>query len=124
MKKKQNQKKIQYHWELEVYQLAFEAAMRIYDLSEKFPKHEQYSLTSQIRDASRSVCSNIAEGWGRRRYLGAFVNKFNEAESEARETQCWLQFAVKCGYISQQDGTDLHNTYHQIIGKLVNMENN
>jgi len=116
--------KIQYHCELEVYQLAFDAAMKIYHLSLLFPKEERYSLTSQIRDASRSVCSNIAEGWGRRRYEAAFINKLNESESEARETQCWLQFAVKCKYMSQEDGASLHSTYNKIIGKLVNMANN
>jgi len=119
-----NQKPIENHWELEVYQLAFDAAMRIYHLSKQFPKEELYSLTDQIRKASRSVCSNIAEGWGRRRYLAAFVNKLNEAESEARETFCWIQFSVKCGYLSREAGKDLHATYDKIIGKLVTMENN
>lgn len=122
--KSEKQKPIENHWELEVYQLAFDAAMRIYRLSKQFPKEERYSLTDQIRKASRSVCSNIAEGWGRRRYLAAFVNKLNEAESEARETLCWLQFSVKCEYLAREEGMDLHTTYDNIIGKLVTMENN
>ena len=54
--------KIRTHKDLEVYQLAFAAAMKIYELSKKFPKEEIYSLTDQIRRSSRSVCSNIAEG--------------------------------------------------------------
>ena len=116
--------KIQNHWELEVYQLAFDAAMRIFHLSKQFPKEERYSLTSQIRDASRSVCSNIAEAWGRRRYEGAFVNKLSESEAEARETLCWIQFSVECEYLSREKGKELHLTYDKTIGKLVKMGNN
>lgn len=50
------------HRDLEVYKLAFDASMRIFELTKRFPKEEMYSLTDQIRRASRSVCANIAEG--------------------------------------------------------------
>ena len=112
---------IQSHEELDVYQLAFEAAMRIFEVSKGFPREETYSLTDQIRRSSRSVCSNIAEAWRKRRYEAAFVNKLNDAESEAAETQTWLQFAVECGYLASEIGAELRQTYDYIIGKLVNM---
>mgnify|MGYP001611492598 CR=1 FL=1 len=69
-----NQQPIRHHWELEVYQLAFDAAMRIHELVKTFPEEEKYSLTSQIRDASRSVCSNLTEAWRKRRYKAALLN--------------------------------------------------
>ena len=116
--------KIQYHWQLEVYQLSVEAAMEIYELSTAFPKEETYSLTDQIRRASRSISGQIAEGWRRRKYEAVFVNKINEAEGEAAETQVWLEYTVKCGYISREDGTRLHKKYDDILGKLINMGNN
>jgi len=75
--------KIQYHWELDVHQMSVEAAMRIFELSRNFPKEETYSLADQIRRSSRSVSSNIAEAWRKRRYEGSFVNKLNDAEAEA-----------------------------------------
>ena len=74
---------IQSHEELDVYSMAFDAAMRIYEETKKFPREETYSLTDQIRRSARSVCSNIAEAWRKRRYEAAFVNKLNDAESEA-----------------------------------------
>jgi four helix bundle protein len=49
--------------ELRVYQAAMEAAMRIFELTKSFPVEEKYSLTDQIRRASRSVCANIGEAW-------------------------------------------------------------
>lgn len=73
----------------------------------------------QIRRSSRSVCSNISEAWRKRRYKAAFICKLNDSESEASETQTWIQFSVKCGYISKKVGTDLFQVYDQIIGKLV-----
>ena len=54
------------HQDLEVYKKAFEVAMRIFELSKKFPVEERYSLTDQIRRSSRSVCANLAEAWRKR----------------------------------------------------------
>ena len=114
-------KRIEYHWELEVYKLAFDAAMRIFELTKTFPGEEKYSLTDQMRRASRSVCANIAEAWRKRRYEAAFVSKLTDSEAETAETQVWLAFSVKCGYLSRKAGSELHTAYDDIIGKLVNM---
>jgi four helix bundle protein len=98
--------------------------MRIFEMTKGFPKEETYSLTDQMRRSSRSVCSNIAEAWRKRRYEAAFVSKLNDAEAEAAETQTWLQFAVDCRYINSGTGAELHKTYNNIIGKLVRMITN
>ncbi len=90
---------IKSHKDLKVYQMAFDAAMKIFELSKKFPVEERYSLTDQIRRSSRSVCANMAEAWRKRRYEAAFVAKLNDCESEAAETQTWIEFAVKCNYL-------------------------
>ncbi|RLA95447.1 MAG: four helix bundle protein [Deltaproteobacteria bacterium] len=104
--------------------MAVEAAMRIFELSKNFPKEERYSLTDQIRRSSRFVFSNIAEAWRKRKYEGSFVNKLNDAEAEAAETQVWLEYSVKCEYLGGEIGKELHQTYDNVIGKLVNMANN
>lgn len=113
--------KIGTHRDLEVYQLGFDAAMQIFDLTKAFPKEEIYALTDQMRRSSRSVCSNIAEAWRKRRYEAAFVSKLNDAEAEAAETQVWLDFAVQCKYLDEEVGRSLKKTYDSILGKLVNM---
>jgi four helix bundle protein len=115
---------VKYHWELEVYQLAREGRQRIFQLSKQFPKEEMYSLTDQVRRSSRSVCSHIAEAWGRRPYRADFVNKLNMSESETRETQCWIETAVECEYLTILVGQDVHKFYDRIIGKLVQMQTN
>ncbi|WP_445634685.1 S23 ribosomal protein [Nostoc sp. DSM 114161] len=112
---------IKNHRDLEVYKMAFEAAMQIFELSKKFPVEERYSLTDQIRRSSRSVCANLAEAWRKRRYEAAFVAKLSDSETEAAETQTWIEFAVKCGYLDREVALELYQTYNQILGKLVNL---
>jgi four helix bundle protein len=61
----------------------------IFEISKDFPKEEKYSLTDQIRRSSRSVTSNIAESWAKRRYEKAFVNKLTDSLGEEYETESW-----------------------------------
>lgn len=98
-----------------------QSGIRIFEISKGFPREEMCSLTDQIRRSSRSVCANIAEAWRKRRYQAAFVNKLNDAEAEAAETQTWLRFAMDCGYLSSGVDSELYQMYDHIIGKLVNM---
>jgi four helix bundle protein len=95
--------------------------MRIFELSKTFPKEETYSLTDQIRRSSRSVCSNLAEAWRKRRYQAAFVSKLNDSEGEAAETQTWIEFAVRCGYWDREVVRELYLEYDEIIAMEVSM---
>ena len=103
--------------ELTVYQKAFEQAMRIFQLTKRFPKKEQYALTDHIRRASRSVCTNIGEAYRKRRYSAHFVSKLTDADAEATETMIWLDFSLSCGYLDTKDHTELSVEYDQ-IGKM------
>lgn len=115
---------IKSHEDLVVYQMAFEAAMKIFKLSKTFPVEERYSLTDQLRRSSRSVCANLAEAWRKRRYEAAFIAKLSDCESEAAENQVWLKFAVKCQYLEVEQGRELYGIYNQVLSGLVNMINN
>ena len=108
--------------DLDVYKMAFECAMRIFQLTKTFPVEERYSLTDQTRRSSRSVCSNLAEAWRKRRYKAVFVNKLSDAMQEASETQTWLEFALACGYIDRVTFDDLFAEYENILGKLNAMD--
>lgn len=112
---------IRHFRELDVYKLGMESAMRIFQSSKSFPDGEKYSLTDQIKRSSRSVCANIAEAWRKRRYPNAFVSKLSDADSEAAETQVWLEFALKCGYLDEKPYYELDKACDYIMGKLVNM---
>ena len=117
----ENSQKIKTHEDLRVYQTAFDAAIKIFELSKKFPIEERYSLTDQIRRSSRSVCANLAEAWRKRRYQAAFIAKLSDSEAEAAEVQVWLKFAVKCGYLDIEQGQQIYAQYNQILASLVTM---
>ncbi len=108
--------------DLEVYKLAFSSAMEIFKLSKEFPPEERYSITDQIRRSSRSVCSNLAEAWRKRRYKAVFVNKLSDAMQEASETQTWLDFCLACEYINRENFLDLDGRYEKLLAMLNSME--
>ena len=109
--------------ELRVYQAAIEASMKIFEITKAFPKEEIYSMTNQMRRSSRSVCANIGEAWRRRRYKAAFIAKLNDSETEATETQVWLELALRSGYITQEFNEEMFMEYESIIAQLVVMIN-
>lgn len=108
--------------DLKVYRKAFESAMEIFGITKKFPKEETFSLTDQIRRSSRSVCSNLSEGWRKRRYKAVFLNKLTDAGQEAAETQTWLEFAFHCKYIDEATFRRLDERYEHIFAMLNAME--
>src|SRR5512147_1249600 len=109
------------HRDLRVYQLAFESATQIHNLTKKFPTEEKFSLTDQIRRSSRSVCANIAEAWRRRKYPKNFVSKLTDSDSEATETSVWLDFALHFGYLTVEQHKLLSDHYDHICSQLTLM---
>jgi four helix bundle protein len=89
------------------YKKAFELAMKIFEISKRFPKEETYSLTDQIRRSSRSVCANFAEAYRRRKYPAHFMSKLTDADTENAETEVWLDFAFTCNYITDVEHKEL-----------------
>ena len=115
--------KIRSHRDLKVYQLAYEAALEIHQLTIRFPLEEKYSLTDQIRRSSRSVCANLAEAYRKRRYLKNFILKLNDCESEASETEVWLDFSLSFNYLNEDVHKVLFDKYEHIIAMLIIMSN-
>ncbi len=115
---------IRHFRELEVYQRAFKVAMRIFEMTKDFPQEERYSLVDQIRRSSRSVCSNLAEGWRKRKYEAVFRNKLTDAMQEASETQSWLEFCLACDYINELLFKEIDMEYEEIFLMLNSMEKN
>ena len=105
--------------ELEVYEKAYEVSKRIFEFSKRFPKEEKYSLTDQIRRASRSIGAQIAEAWGKRRYEKHFVSKLTDADAEQLETQHWVHVAVTCGYLGEEISKELLDELER-IGRMLN----
>lgn len=101
------------------YKKAFKLAMRIFEISKTFPREEKFSLTDQIRRSSRSICTNIGEGFRKRRYPPHFISKLSDSDMENTETQVWLNFALACKYIEEVTFKELDQEVIE-IGRLLN----
>ena len=110
--------------DLEVYQLSYQLAMEIFQMSRKFPSEEKFSLTSQVIKSSRSVCANIAEGWGKRVYEKKLKNHLIDANGSLDETKSWLAFAKDCGYIDKEEYQDKLDKAKHVGSKLYNLHDN
>ncbi|PSB05309.1 four helix bundle protein [filamentous cyanobacterium CCP2] len=106
------------HQDLEIYQMAIALAMQVFEHTKSFPIAEKRLLTQQLLKSSRSVCANLAEAWGKRRYRAAFVAKLNEVEAEAGETQTWIELAVLCGYLAPEIGQQIRQNYDEVLVEL------
>jgi four helix bundle protein len=106
--------------ELRVYQAARAAACRVFTITSRFPSDEKFSLTSQVRRASRSVGANVAEAWRKRVYPASFISKISDADAEAAEVRAWLDAALDCRYISQAEFNSLDADYDH-IGALLRL---
>ena len=104
--------------DLEVYKVAYALAMEIFEISSCWPPEEKYSLTDQIRRASRSVCTNLREAWAKRRYEAHFIMKLTDSDGENSETDAWLDFAKDCGYLNMADYERLSEKCRS-VGKML-----
>jgi len=103
---------------LKVWQKSKELTNRIYEITQKFPTHEQYVLTTQIRRSCASIGANIAEGNGQ-----LFPNKqiqfLSISLGSVAETRNWLDLAKECGYISEEDFVELDEKCTEITKMLL-----
>lgn len=110
--------------DLDVYKLSYQLAMDIFNMAKKFPTEEKYSLTSQVIRSSRSVCANIAEGFGRKIYESEFKKFLIYASGSLEETKVWIHFAYDCKYIDQQQFDFNQLKITEIGAKLYKLPNN
>lgn len=93
--------------------------MEIFELSKRFPQEERYALTNQIRNSSRSMPANIAEGWAKRRYKNVFKRHLMDAVGSCDETKTWIDFALDCKYLPEDEHKRFINNCNE-IGKMLN----
>ena len=104
--------------DLDVYKVAYQLAMEIFEVTKGFPAEERFALTGQIRRSSRSVCLNLREAWAKRRYEAHFVSKLTDCDGENSETASSLDFARDCKYITPEYHAKLVGLCQQ-IGKML-----
>jgi four helix bundle protein len=107
--------------ELDVYQNALNLAMKVFELTKCWPSDERFNLTDQIRRSSRSVCTNLAEAWRKRRYQAAFIAKLSDSETEAAGTQVSAELAMRCRFWDEKAFCEIDSAYEKMLGQIVKM---
>jgi len=110
--------------DLIVYQKSYSLALDINKIAKTFPKDEHYSLTDQIRRSSRSIPSNIAEAWIKRKYPKSFVSKLLDSLAEEAETEVWIDMSLDFKYIDNQLHNSLIERYLEVAKMLSSMISN
>jgi len=105
---------------LKVWELSHELTLVVYQKTSVFPKEELFGLTSQLRRASSSIPTNIAEGCGRfsQKELSQFLNI---SLGSANETSYLLFLSKDLNYITAEDFQDLENKIEQIKAMLIKL---
>ncbi len=106
--------------DLEVFQRAYHISLDLHRESLQFPKIEQYAgLADQMRRASKSICGNIAEGFGKQRRSSAeFKRYLLMAIGSADEMQVWLKYCSDLEYVDQKTCERWRDEYRQIARML------
>ena len=104
---------------LDAYRRAYALALEVHKASLGFPKIEQFALADQMRRGSKSVCANVAEGFGRQRLTGADWKRFlMMAVGSADEMQVWCAFAADLGYLDRATAVEWERAYVEIAKML------
>ena len=115
-----NQPSIKDFTDLVVYQKAYEQSLEIHQETMKFPKTEQYELCSQMRRASKGICANIAEGFGKQNISKAEFKRFLlMAMGSADEMRVWVRYSFDLGYINESQWQSWSKSYAD-IAKMLN----
>lgn len=105
--------------EMEVYQRAYKSALDIHKITLKFPKEEQFALSSQIRRASKGICANLAEGFGKSHKSPAEFKRYTLiALGSSEEILVWIDFAKDLGYLDEASWQDFQKSYTVICKQL------
>ena len=113
------EKQIQSFEDLEVFQRSYRISLEIHKETLNFPSVEQYGLADQIRRASKSVCANIAEGFGKRTFSSPEFKRYLKMSiGSCEEMRVWLRYCLDLGYVSEESWRQWRSEYREIIMML------
>ena len=105
--------------ELEVFQRAYALSLEVHRASLDFPRIEQFALADQVRRASKSICANLAEGFGKQRQSRAEFHRFlMMAIGSADEMQVWSLYCRDLGYVGADAAERWRGEYREIARML------
>ena len=109
--------------DLEVFKKAYRVSLEIHKASIDYPRHEQINgLADQMRRASKGICANIAEGYGKQRVSKAEFKRYLQiAIGSADEMRVWLRYCLDLGYIDKGQWQEWKQEYQSIAKMLTGL---
>ena len=105
--------------DLGVFRRAYRLSLEVHRASLGFPRIEQFALADQVRRASKSICANIAEGFGKQRQSRVEFHRFLlMAIGSADEMQVWTLYCRDLGYIGNEVAERWRGEYREIARML------
>ena len=105
--------------DLEVFKRAYRISLDVHRISLEFPQIEQYGLADQVRRASKSICVNLAEGFGKQSRSPAEFKRFIQISiGSADEMRVWIRYCFDLGYIEQAQWQTWRDEYQEIARML------
>ena len=105
--------------ELQVYQKAYALSLDVHRKSLEMPTVEQYELARQMRKASKSICANLAEGYGKSKASPAEFKRYIQvALGSAEEMRVWIQYCFDLGYLAEAETENWQSGYQEIARML------
>ena len=105
--------------DLDIYELSYDLALGIHELTLKLPKYEMFEQGSQLRRASKGITACIAEGYGRRRYKADFIKFLIYAHASCDETILHLNFIKDTHHLDETEIEAFTNSYNE-LGRKIN----
>jgi len=99
--------------DLDIYKISYKLAFEVHKMSMELPKYELYEQGSQIRRSSKSIKSNIVEGYGRRRYKKEYIRFLIFSHASCDETIDHLNMISEIHY-AENPLTSLIDEYEQL----------
>ena len=110
--------------DLEVFKRAYRVSLEVHRISLEFPQTEQYGLADQLRRASKSICANLAEGFGKQSRSAAEFKRYIQISiGSADEMRVWIRYCFDLGYIDQSQWQSWRDEYQEIAKMLQGLAN-
>ncbi len=119
------QRKVRAFEDLMVFQRAYRLSLEVHRISLSMPQVEQYGLADQIRRASKSICANIAEGFGKQgESKREFKRYIRIALGSSDEMRVWIRYCLDLGYIGDRQWSEWRDRYQEISKMLQGLPSN
>jgi len=104
---------------LKIYRTAHDLAIKVHQVTLQLPKFEMFEEGSQVRRSSKSISSNIVEGYGLRCYKAGYIHYLFRAYASSLETMEHLEYLYETGSLKDQDSFETIKQRYSELNRMI-----